>query len=173
MGPSEYQNLIRHMEWADALIWKAVLGAPSLERDQQIRDRLHHFHSTQWAYLQVWRGEALHVPELSSFADLRALGSWARGYHRELPTYVEALPKATLDRHVEFPWAAQVAKRFGSVGPATVGESILQVVLHTTHHRAQVATRLRECGSEPPVTDFIAWVWMQRPAPQWASLETA
>jgi len=36
---------------------------------------------------------------------------------------------------------------------------------HTTCHRGQVATRLRERGAEPPLTEFIAWIWMRRPAP--------
>jgi uncharacterized damage-inducible protein DinB len=72
---------------------------------------------------------------------------------------------------LDFPWSAQVLKRLGSAGPATVGESILQLVLHTTYHRGQVSGRLREAGGEPPLTDFIAWIWMQRPRPDWGDLE--
>jgi uncharacterized damage-inducible protein DinB len=167
MGPVEYRALLRHMEWADSLTWKAALGVPSLQDDLELRERLHHFHSTQWAYLQLWRGEPLRVPELSSFADLSSLGRWARGYYLELPGYLEKLSEQALHGEVEFPWAAELAQRFGRVGPATLGDSMLQIVLHTTHHRAQVATRLRDGGGEPPMIDFIAWVWMHRPAPRW------
>jgi uncharacterized damage-inducible protein DinB len=173
MTPGEVASLIHHMEWADALIWKAALGVASLEQERQLRERLHHFHSTQRAYLQMWRGEALSILELSSFSDLRSLGRWARGYYRELRTYAGTLQEPTLRQTVEIPWAAQVVKRFGSAGPATMGETILQIVLHTTHHRGQVATMLRLAGGEPPMTDFIAWLWMGRPEPRWDCIEVA
>jgi uncharacterized damage-inducible protein DinB len=48
-----------------------------------------------------------------------------------------------------------------------VAECLLQLALHSAHHRGQVAAWLREAGGEPPLTDFIAWVWMRRPAPTW------
>ena len=34
----------------------------------------------------------------------------------------------------------------------------MQVVMHSEHHRAQVAMRLRALGGAPPVTDYIIWV---------------
>ena len=54
------------------------------------------------------------------------------------------------------------------VQPATVEESVIQIVLHTAHHRAQLCTRLREPGVEPPLVDFIAWVWQGKPGPVWS-----
>ena len=169
MDASEYRSLLLHMEWADALVWQSVLNAP--RPDDSIPERLHHFHCTQWAYLQVLQGRPLDVPDRGAFPDSRSLGLWARRFYRELPAYRDSLDEAKLSRRVEFPWAARVAERLGNPGPATAGESILQLVLHTTYHRGQVATRLRECGGEPPLTDFIAWIWMRRPAPDWGGLE--
>lgn len=171
MEVSEYQSLMSHMEWADALAWTAVLGVPSLRQDRQMRERLHHYHSTQWAYLQVWRGEELRIPELSGFADLRALGRWARGFYLELPAYATSLQPTALQREVEFPWAAQLVERLGSAKPASLADTVLQLALHSAHHRGQVLARLRELESEPPLIDFIAWIWMGRPKPQWESLE--
>jgi uncharacterized damage-inducible protein DinB len=157
------------MEWADALVWRSVLGGAG--DDHPVLERLHHFHATQWAYLQVLEGRPIDVPELAAFPDSRSLGRWARRFYADLPACRDALDEDRLSRHVDFPWAAQLAKRFGSPGPATVGESILQLALHSTYHRAQVATRLRERGAEPPLTDFIAWIWTRRPAPDWACLD--
>jgi uncharacterized damage-inducible protein DinB len=172
MQVSEYQSLLLHMEWADALIWASVLGVPTLRQDERLRGRMYHFHSTQWAYLQVLRGSPLAIPELSSLPDLRSVGSWVRRFYRELPAFRDGLDEARLRQEVEFPWAARVAKRLGSAGPATVGECLLQLVLHTTYHRGQVASRVRETGGEPPLSDFIAWIWLRRPPPGWGSLET-
>jgi uncharacterized damage-inducible protein DinB len=159
------------MEWADALIWEAVLQVPALQADHELRGRLYHLHATQWSYLQIWRGEPLNLREPSSFPDLRSVCGWARGYYMELAGFTETLRTAALDRAVEFPWAKHIGERFGRVGPTTLGETILQIAHHTTHHRGQVATRVRQGEGEPPPMDFIAWVWMEKPAPRWPDLE--
>jgi hypothetical protein len=36
-----------------------------------------------------------------------------------------------------------------------------------------VARRLRELEVEPPLTDYIAWVWTGRPEADWGSEEAA
>ena len=77
------------------------------------------------------------------------------------------LDPETLQRQVHFPWSQQLVERWGVAQPATLTETILQVALHSTYHRGQVNTRLRELGAEPPLTDFIAWIWMGRPAAEW------
>jgi uncharacterized damage-inducible protein DinB len=167
MQSAEYQTLLRHMEWADATVWRAVLGLTAAQQDARLLERLHHLHTVQWVYLQLWRGEPINVPEPSSFVDLAAVATWARPYYSELRSFADPLDQDALARAVEFPWAAELVKRFGSAGPATLGETILQVILHSTYHRGQIATRLRELGGEPPLTDFIAWAWKGRPAAEW------
>ena len=49
----------------------------------------------------------------------------------------------------------------------TLGETALQVPLHTIYHRGQVNARIRALGGEPPLVDYIAWIWLGRPAPEW------
>lgn len=173
MQESEYRKLINHMEWADAQIWMSVLNLPSLEHDEWIKERLHHYHSTQWAYGQILLKLPIIIPELNSFPDIRSIGFWARRFYKEMSVRFIGLNETELQQNVEFPWVAQVVKQLGSITPATVGESILQLVLHSTHHRGQAAMYLRQVGAEPPMTDFIAWIWMQCPAPEWGILSAA
>jgi hypothetical protein len=80
MLANEYRHVLLHMEWADALIWAAVLGVPSLAQDHELRTRMHHFHSTQWAYLQAFRAAPLDIPALGEFPDIPACGPgpWMR-----------------------------------------------------------------------------------------------
>lgn len=68
-------------------------------------------------------------------------------------------------REVRFPWADQLVARFGAAQPATLSESVLQVALHSTYHRGQINARLRELGGDPPLVDFIVWIWRGRPSP--------
>ena len=39
----------------------------------------------------------------------------------------------------------------------TIREIITHVVNHSTYHRAQMATRMKELNIQPPVTDYIAY----------------
>lgn len=166
-----YLSLLLHMEWADALAWNAALGVPALARDERLLKRLYHFHSTQWAYLQIFHGLPITIPQPAELPDLQSMGRWVRRFYRELAAFRDGLDEAGLARPVEFPFAEQIVKRFGSMAKTTVGECIQQLALHTAHHRGQVMTQLRESGCEPPTVDFVVWLWKQRPPAQWQALD--
>jgi uncharacterized damage-inducible protein DinB len=167
MRVTEARDLLRHMEWADAATWRALLALPGLRGGRDLLERVYHLHAVQRAYLHIWRREPLAIPEPAAFADLAAVRDWARAYYRALPPYLDGLNDAEMERAVEFPWAEHVAERFGSAGPATLGESILQIVLHSTHHRGQITSTIRSLGGDPATTDLMAWLWMNRPEPGW------
>ncbi|HIE93786.1 MAG TPA: hypothetical protein EYQ83_13305 [Acidobacteria bacterium] len=65
-------------------------------------------------------------------------------------------------------FAKQIERSLGAgrICPS-VGDSAMQVTSHSTHHRGQLNTRLRELGEEPPQFDYIAWVWFGRPTAEW------
>jgi len=162
-----YEELIRHMEWADAQVWRAVMDDPSAGGDAELKERLHHIHLVQAVWLQIWRGEEMKVRAISEFEDLEALLAWARSYYAELPAAVAGLSGDRLAEELQLPWRADLEQRFGKVWPSHVGESLTQVILHTMHHRAQVSTRLRALDVEPPMVDYLAWIWQGRPQTQW------
>ena len=39
----------------------------------------------------------------------------------------------------------------------------MQCVMHSQYHRGQNATRLRELGGSPPITDYILWLYKSKP----------
>jgi uncharacterized damage-inducible protein DinB len=43
------------------------------------------------------------------------------------------------------------------IAPAGDRTHLLQAVLHSQHHRGQIATRLRDLGGCPPTVDYIVW----------------
>jgi uncharacterized damage-inducible protein DinB len=78
------------------------------------------------------------------------------------------LGRQDLSRPLVVPWARMVESRLGrKAEEPSLGETLLQVVMHSTYHRGQVNTRLRELGGEPPLTDYIVWVWLGKPQPDW------
>lgn len=162
------RRLLRHMEWPDALVWAALLDAEASHDDALTRWRLHHIHAVQWVYLRIWRGKPLDdLPEESAFPDPPSICAWGRACHGEMAAFAASLDAVELDRPVRFPWAERMAERWGEVGPVTLAESVVQVAAHSTYHRGQVNARLRELGGEPPLVDFVAWLWQGRPEAAW------
>ena len=73
-----------------------------------------------------------------------------------------------LSEPMPLPWAAIVGDLFGRAPEMpTLGETALQVALHSTYHRGQINARLREVGGEPPLVDYIVWVFLGRPVAVW------
>jgi len=171
MDLAECKSLLGHCEWADAEIWSSVLALP--EADTEIADKLYHLHVVQWAYLQIWRGASVKPPERTAFQTADALRNWAREHYRELTSYLGTLGGGIVTETVRFPWADGLVRRFGKAGPASWSESVLQIAMHSGYHRGQVAHRLRQLGAEPPLTDFIAWVWQGKPVADWGDDEAA
>ncbi|MDP9361313.1 MAG: damage-inducible protein DinB [Acidobacteriota bacterium] len=160
--------LFDHMEWADALVWRAVSGSAASAEDKVLHDRLYHIHATQHAFLQAWRGEEVAFTGPDDFPGLDAVRRLAREFYAFAPAYVAALVPGAVDDEMVLPWSSYFAKRAGfEARPSTLGETLLQLPSHSTYHRGQVNTRLRELGATPPLVDFIAWVWAGKPAPDW------
>ena len=166
MYRSELRDLLTHMEWADALAWKSVLATVGASKDERLTGLFHHLHLVQSIYLNIWRREAPHITSAKDYEDGSAIAAWAQPWYAQALAYVDALDDRALSAPVEFPWADQIAARYGTVGPVSMRESILQVVMHSTYHRGQIATRVRELGGEPALTDYVAWVWKGKPAPE-------
>ena len=175
MRSDDLLPLLRHMEWADSLVWRAVLALPApAAADPALHARLFHVHLVQRAFLAIWRGAPLtEFPDPAQFADLAALAAWARPFYAEAAALVGAADPAALARPVHVPHSVQLAPPGGSVVPATLAETVVHVTAHTTYHRGQLATQIRALGGEPPLTDLVAWIWTGRPAPEWSDAAVA
>ncbi len=160
-------ELYRHMEWADAVVWDMVVSSPAAQGDARVGELLYHVHLVQHAFLRTWRGEPRDTP-FPTFDDLSALMQWGLDYHREAAAYLAGTAEATLDTPMPVAWAEMVEAAIGRPPePTTFRDTVLQVPLHSLHHRAQLNTRLRELGLAPTIIDYIAWVWFGRPAAAW------
>jgi uncharacterized damage-inducible protein DinB len=163
-------DLYRHMEWADAAVWTALLASAKGSADAKTRELLYHLHVVQRAFLRTWRDEPREAA-YPTFPDAASLMLWARTYYDEANAYLKGLGPEKLSAPMPMPWASLVAQRIGrNPEVTTIGETALQVALHSTYHRGQINGRLREIGGSPPLVDYIAWVWHGRPAPDWPAV---
>jgi uncharacterized damage-inducible protein DinB len=162
------RELMHHMEWADACVWRILLAHPPAVQDSRLRDLLLHLHGVQRAFLAMWTGQPLDASAAAAL-DLPAAVAHVRAYYRDLHAAAAAFTDDMLRRPIVMPglerFEEQVGRRFEA---PTLAETMLQVASHSTYHRGQVNARLREVGAEPPLVDYIAWIWFGRPAPDWA-----
>jgi uncharacterized damage-inducible protein DinB len=158
------------MEWADAEVWRAVLAHEAAGQDKRLRDLLMHLHLVQRFFLIVWQKQPLDPshgePVFATAAEMRA---WAQTYYADANRFLDTLDERALTSEVVMPWVKSFEARLGrTFSRTTLGETIFQVTSHSTYHRGQVNARLREIGGQPPLVDYIAWVWFGRPEPHWA-----
>jgi uncharacterized damage-inducible protein DinB len=160
-------DLYDHMAWAEAILWRAVLASEPAREDERVRTLLHHLHVVQQAFYRLWTGSAADRG-YPTFDDMSEMMAWGREGLATATGYLRSLDEERLAAAVAVPWAAMIAERIGrEPETATVEDTATQVALHTAYHRAQINTRLRELGGAPPLVDYIAWVWLGRPAPDW------
>jgi uncharacterized damage-inducible protein DinB len=158
---AQLRDLFHHLEWADAAFWKAVRACVAAETDGDLLGRLYHLHVVQHAYVQIWEGRRPELTRADELPTVASLQDWARAGHAALGAALAGCDPSRLSEAVNLPWAGPPRSA------ATLAETMLQVVMHSTHHRGQNALRLRALGGESPLTDYVAWIWNGRPAAAW------
>jgi uncharacterized damage-inducible protein DinB len=161
--PSYLDELYAHQAWADAEHWRALEAHPPALADRAIRERLHHIHLVQSAFLWVVGPRTtqltfVKVEDSANLADLKAI---ARRYHSEMAAMLGGMGEARLSEMVEVPWFQPPLK-------ISVRHALMQAAMHSHYHRGQNATRLRELGGVPPGTDFIVWLRDGQSAARWS-----
>lgn len=165
------REIYRHMEWADAMVWQVVTQSEAARSDEKILEKLRHIHRTQQFFLKVWRAEAIDFKK-SDDGGLEQELAMARRYYGEVSEFLPTITEDAISKELKVPWGDYFARRVGKekAGSTTLGETLFQAVAHSTYHRGQVNSRLREIGAEPPLVDYIAWLWLERPAAVWPAV---
>ncbi|NNE35299.1 MAG: hypothetical protein HKN13_08690, partial [Rhodothermales bacterium] len=92
-----------------------------------------------------------------------------RTFYPALRQILRDLQDYDLKTTITVPWAKFFARSLGhEPADTSLGDTLMQVALHTQHHRAQISTYLRELDVSPPMVDYIGWVWSGRPDPEWS-----
>ncbi len=154
-------DLFQHQEWADAEHWRAIRDHPAASADSAIGARLHHIHLVQRSFLSVCRGEQPERPSLESFGGMDQLCAYARSYHEDVRPWLADITPDRLQQSVSIRWFKDPPLQL------PVSQALTQAVMHSHYHRGQNASRLRELGGEPPMTDFIVWLWKGQPSSTW------
>ena len=159
---SYLDELYAHQEWADAEHWRAFEAHPTALADKAIRERLLHIHQVQYAFLWITgpRTSGFEFKKLEDFPIMEDMKQYAQRYHKSVGELLKRLDQAKLEEIIEAPWFTPPVK-------LSRRHALTQAAMHSHYHRGQNATRLRELGGVPPMTDFIVWLRDGQPAAKW------
>ncbi|BDU69076.1 DNA damage-inducible protein DinB [Geothrix oryzae] len=155
------KDLLGHQAWADAMFFHAW-GKSQVREDSELRTRVGHLVDVQEAFLKVLKGEVVSMEEhpLPAFGDLQLR---CRTNHEVFRALGRSLDDASLARIVRVPWFPDPPCL------VSVTDALVQVCLHTQHHRGQNMTCLKALGAAPKNVDYIIWLWKQKPEARWDS----
>jgi len=154
------RELMDHAEWANAVFFHAWGRSPARDHEE-MRRRVGHIIGVQQGFLSVLRGEAPGSPPSGPPPSFEALKERACTSHAGLRDFAAGLDSEALSRTVRIPWFPDPPCVI------TVAEALVQVAMHTQHHRGQCMTRLKDFGGEPKNVDWIIWLWKQKPQGRW------
>jgi uncharacterized damage-inducible protein DinB len=155
------RELMAHAAWADAVFFHAWGKAPAQDHEE-LRHRVGHLVGVQAAFLSLFRGDPPGGPPDGPPPFFDALKARAQTTHAALQAYVHSLGAEALSRSLRIPWFPDPPCVI------TVAEALVQVAMHSQHHRGQCMTRLKDFGGEPKNVDWIIWLWKQKPEARWS-----
>jgi len=138
------RELFQYQAWADEQIIAGVKAHPGAAQDPEILKALHHMIGVQRFFLSQIEGREFDYER-----------------EKEVPSNIEAFDQLRPDAvAVDFnamDFDAVLDRPPLDKMRPTVRTALMQVVLHSQHHRGQVASRLRALGGTPPTVDYILW----------------
>lgn len=145
-------------DWANARVLElaARLDDAALDRSfdlglGSIRKTLAHLKNVEPMWLKVWAAGSGTFSPNDSAESLRELQeSWSQAA-RQRDEFLANATEATSQRIVSISFGGPPIK-------FRIIESLVQICVHGTHHRAQLVNMLRHSGVPAPALDYGAWV---------------
>ena len=148
-----------YTRWADGRMFDAV---SKLSPDQWIkdlgsslksaRDTVVHVVSAQWIWISRWKGE---VPKgmwaATDFPTPAAIREKSEALAKDLAGFVAEQTEESLAKPLTY------KNLKGDTFSYPLGQLMLHTVNHSTYHRGQVTTLLRQLGAQPISTDLVVY----------------
>jgi uncharacterized damage-inducible protein DinB len=159
MNLIDLRRLFEFDAWANARLLDAAesLGDDAWTRTiessfSSLRATFAHIAGAEFVWLQRWMGEKnAPVPSWYDDPSVATLREVFDALHIERREFLGTLTDGDLERPLEYNNIKGEACRFA------LGDALYQVVNHSTYHRGQAVTQLRQLGAAPPATDFLVF----------------
>lgn len=149
MNVNDIRFLFEYDRWANTRMFEAV-DALTEEQFTHVRDTLAHIIGVEWIWFQRCNGmNPSSAPEWMSNPTRDKLRAQLQSIEREWQQFVDSLRDDDLTRVVGY------VRLEGQPGSRKLVHLLQHVINHSTYHRGQVATRIRQAGGTPIETDFL------------------
>ena len=151
--------LVDYTRWADARMFDAVskLAPDAWTKDlgsslKSARDTVVHIVSAQWIWISRWKGD---VPKgmwaAAEFPTQDSIRSKWEPLSSELAAFVAAQTEDSLAKSLSY------KNLKGDSFTYPLGHLMLHAVNHSTYHRGQDTTLIRQLGAQPVSTDLVVY----------------
>jgi uncharacterized damage-inducible protein DinB len=160
MNKRDVEYLCEYNRWANARILDAVskLTPEEFTRDMQsshrsVRDTLAHLIAAEWIWLERWKGTSpAALLQATDFPTVESLGARAAGVERDYAAFIDGLVDESLDEVISY------RNTRGEEWAYPLGRMLQHVMNHSTYHRGQVITLLRQLGASVTPVDLLVFM---------------
>jgi uncharacterized damage-inducible protein DinB len=153
------QELYRYNRWANDRMFEAVSSLTQAEFTKNlasshpsVRDTLTHIVWAEWIWLQRWKGTSPQVVfDAQDFPDVRTLRVRWLEVEIEQRSFIETMTTESLLALVRY------ANLQGQPWRYPLWRQMYHVVNHSTYHRGQLTTMLRQLAARSVPTDFLVF----------------
>jgi uncharacterized damage-inducible protein DinB len=159
-SPQEISQLFAYNRWANARTLEPVSKLTAEEYGRtlggsfpSVGETLAHIYAAEWIWLERWQGRSPRgLPAAGEVPNLAALREKWKTVEAGQSAFLEAVTPARLAEVVSY-----VNVR-GETWSYPLGEMLVHLVNHSSYHRGQVATLLRQLGQAPEPTDYLLFL---------------
>jgi uncharacterized damage-inducible protein DinB len=157
ISPETFQNLYSYNYWARdrqleacAKVSPEQLVQPLGGSFGSLRDTLVHIAGAEWIWCERWNGRSPRTfPTGSDFPSLQSVEQYWRGVEANVRRFVGAVTEARLRQPLSYTNVA------GEPWTYPLWQTIFHLVNHSTYHRGQVTTLLRQLGAQAAQLDYL------------------
>jgi len=157
---STIKTMLRCSDWANEQLARSAAGLVSDQLDKvfdigrgTLRRTLMHILAGECVWLKRWQGER-ETPWPNEDERLAPTTIWDR-FHAMFPERERFLNDV---RPADLVAPIMYRDSKGSLFSAALVDMMIQMCLHSTHHRAQAVNILRRLGADPPELDYMMWI---------------
>lgn len=161
MKIDDVRDLFSYTEWANQRILETIRGLSEEQLTRTIESSFPsilgtfaHVVMAEWIWLRRWKGDSpTEAPAWSDKAgSLDEVVENLRAVEAERRALLDSLTDGDLLR--ELPYKSMKGDPFAT----RLDHQMAHVANHSTYHRGQLTTMIRQAGAKPPATDLIVYV---------------
>lgn len=159
MNIEEIRGLYDYTDWANDRMVEAIRALTEEQYTREItssfpsiRATLGHVAGAEWIWLQRWKGTSPAAqPAWAVDAPVNRLADQLRTVASERRTFLRSADDSALQQPLTY------RNLKGDPFTNRLIDVLLHVANHSTHHRGQLTTMVRQAGAVPPATDLIVF----------------